>query len=71
MKFISNGTPPQSESLSQGVAKYYLVDIEGYGVELAMYMKDDSGVEDWYSSYTSKIFRNVTQWLGVDTKLKS
>lgn len=46
---------------------YYLVIIEGYGAQLAMYLKDEYGKCDWYSDYVSKIFRNVISYAIINS----
>ena len=53
---------PEPKPLNGCDAPYYLVEIEGYTNDLAMYLEDENGVKAWYKSYTSKIIRPVTSW---------
>lgn len=58
-------TPGDLNSAGTNLNRYYLVIVEGYGAQLAMYLKDEYGKCDWYTSYVSKIFRNVTSYAEI------
>jgi len=56
---------PVAEPLNGFNAKYYLVAIQGYPNDLAMYLEDENGEKAWYKSYTAKIIRPVLSWQEV------
>ena len=63
MKFIEIQTElPKAELLSSNSGTYYLIIIEGFGSKLAMFLENENGEKEWYSDYTSKIFRKVISW---------
>lgn len=53
---------PEAKPLNGFNAPYYLVNIQGYPNDLAMYLEDENGEKAWYKSYTSKIIRPVVGW---------
>lgn len=54
---------PVSENIEETENTYYLILIKNYGVCIAMYCE-----EEWYTSYTSKVFREVIMWASVQNK---
>ena len=63
MKFIETKNElPKAELLTDNSGTYYLILIEGFGSKLAMFLENENGEKEWYSDYTSKIFRNVICW---------
>lgn len=59
---VNTGTFPEAKPLNGYDAPYYMVEIQGYTNDLAMYLEDENGEKGWYKSYTSKIIRPVTGW---------
>ena len=57
---------PNSEPLLGSRAKYYLIKISGYTYDKAMYLRDENGSEDWYTSYNSKVIEKVKYWVDVE-----
>lgn len=62
---VYTNTLPEAKSLNGFGAPYYLVNIQGYTNDLAMYLEDENGEKAWYKSYTSKIIRPVIGWQEV------
>jgi hypothetical protein len=55
---MASTRPPESESLTGECAKYYLVQINGFGEVRAMFLNGE-----WYTSYIAKIIYPVIYWL--------
>lgn len=67
MRFISTKESlPEAQKLESDFGTYHLIEIQGYGNKLAMYLEDEKGEKDWYSDYTSKIFREVVSWCEIN-----
>jgi hypothetical protein len=57
---------PTAEDLDGDSADLYLVEIEGFGPQIAMYLIAPSGECGWYKDYVSKIIRPVTHWSVIE-----
>lgn len=53
---------PTPYSYDSTCAPYYLVKTEKFGYVLAMFLKDENGECNWYSSYMNKIINPVVKW---------
>lgn len=57
-----NDTLPPSQLLSLPTAPYYIVKTENFGQQRVMYLENDKGEKEWYSSYIAKLIIPVIQW---------
>lgn len=53
---------PEPQDINDECNEYYLVRVENYSSELAMYLVNEDGETGWYTSYISKIIKPVTGW---------
>lgn len=68
MEFIkTKNRLPNAQLLNSHTGTYHLILIKGYGVKLAMFLENEKGEKDWYSDYTSKVFRDVTSWCCINS----
>ncbi len=58
---------PIAESLvDDECSEYYLIKIIGWaGTQQAMYLYDDKGNKNWYTSYVSMIIKEVDSWCKI------
>ena len=52
---------PEAKDFDSECAPYYLVVVEKYGIQRAMFLMKD-GEKGWYSNYYSKIIAPVLAW---------
>lgn len=57
---------PTAEDLDGDSADLYLVEIEGFVPQIAMYLIAPSGECGWYINYIAKIIRPVTHWSKIE-----
>lgn len=53
---------PTAEDLDGDSAERYLVEVEGFEPQIAMFLIAPSGECGWYINYIAKIIRPVTHW---------
>jgi hypothetical protein len=61
MKLVKMEELPPLDDGEQECNEYYIVYIEFYGLNKAMYMNQDGQI-GWWTSYATKIMSNVTHW---------
>lgn len=66
------GKLPEPDDINDVDNTYYVIKVEGFtNPMLAMYMKDDSGNCDWYTSYATKLIKPVEYWCDFEGYVKN